>query len=262
MGDESVIRHSVKFAVAVCTVILIASCSGPSVLRAVLPTPTAAEVDAAKDMIASYCTAQSGTVINRTVKRVYGFVYRTTTIYDNGFNNPATSGGHWGCGPECLDFLLSGFDYVEAKLRVPPGRSEAEWDFVGSPGGYYRYQLVNRKEHDCSRFDRMVERNGALQAATRSYPQLMAGKCVVGLAIPTLEARYKFEPYIALLEMSDNGTYISTSGSRVLDQKNNELLAISSWPLARNISYGRTVLATCGYEQPALILSDVLHPTG
>lgn len=254
-------QTAVKFALLFVTTILLASCSGASMLRAILPAPSQEEIAAARISIAPYCEEKSGARVFRTAENVDGFVYRSSVNYGNGLQNPPTEEWGSGCSYWCLKNLLNGFSYVEAELQIAPTRRENRFNFVGAPAGFYRYEFAKRSGDNCARFDQMAKTNDALQSAIRSYPEILEDQCVVGRPISSFEAKYQFEGYRVVRERHSHGTYIQEYGNQIVDRTNGNVLANNSNLIVRNSKYGRTVLASCDLNQNTDIAPiDVLVP--
>lgn len=241
---------------------LVAACDNATILRAILPAPSAADIEEAQVAIAPYCSERNGTVIRRTVDDVEGFVFRTPTTYADGLQNPPTGGGYWGCNLACFQYLLAGYRFVEAEVRLPPGDKELSWDFAGSPAGLYRYELADRDSGRCARFDQLIERHGGVRALALKNEEFLDGRCVAATPIEKFTARFVYEHFDAVVAAlsKEDGTYILSGGKHIYDRLTGERIGSTEFITVENSKYQSKILAHCEQPDHWLEPADVLHP--
>lgn len=178
--------------------------------------------------MAGICEKQAGEFVYETAFDVDGFLLMSDRRYENGRDQSGAIIGSSGCsGGSCLEYLVSGYTYLEADVTTYPRMTAPRTDFeVGT--GRYRYALEARNGENCKTYDRIRRHNPHIQRLERENPALLEGKCLVARRVDTFQSLYGYEHQFSepAFRLSDDlvGNKI---GSRVVDLSTGREMAVN-----------------------------------
>jgi|GEM_PF-6689652 len=216
-------------------------------MRNALPTYSDPEVIASNELYGDLCENKMGVTIHRQVAGVDGYLRHPNTSYFDGEDSEPTGASRGGCTSVCLQQMLEqSFKYVEAPYDA--SGSYIFFNELATATGKFRYHLIDRPDARCTRFDRLMQQNGAYKDRLAPFADLLSRQCIIATPVEEFSALY--EMYIETLRRA-NPEYLGTTGfidelrRSVLVRQTGEVLAVQRSYMAGNPNFRNKIASFC-----------------